>query len=95
MLFRDRCAAKPSPSYIYPVHVLAGLKKFLKKNVGEEELAIIDKKLGGIIQEKMGIKCLYRCVSESALGASTEETDISRPGGGVRLSIPVSLAMLF
>ena len=37
----------------------AGLKKFLKKNVGEEELAVVDKKLGGIIQEKLGLTCLY------------------------------------
>jgi hypothetical protein len=41
-------------------HTNTGLKKFLKKNVIDEELAIIDKKLGGIIQEKMGITCKYR-----------------------------------
>lgn len=68
---------------------LAGLKKFLKKNVGEEELAIIDKKLGGIIQEKMGIKCLYRCVSESALGACKEETAIAIARPDSRICIPV------
>lgn len=42
------------------MRVSSGLKKFLKKNVGEEELAIVDKKLGGIIQEKLGLKVLYR-----------------------------------
>ncbi|GFH10856.1 MAR-binding protein, partial [Haematococcus lacustris] len=35
------------------------LKKFLKKNVIDEELAVIDKKLGGIVQEKLGIPCIY------------------------------------
>lgn len=38
----------------------AALKKFLKKNVVGEELAILDKKLGGIVQEKLGIPCVYR-----------------------------------
>ncbi|KAJ9520732.1 hypothetical protein QJQ45_007600 [Haematococcus lacustris] len=37
----------------------AALKKFLKKNVIDEELAVIDKKLGGIVQEKLGIPCVY------------------------------------
>ena len=40
----------------------AGLKKFLKKHAVGEELAVLDKKLGGIVQEKMGINCVYRCV---------------------------------
>ncbi|KAJ9520892.1 hypothetical protein QJQ45_014115 [Haematococcus lacustris] len=35
------------------------LKKFLKKNVIDEELAVIDKKLGGIVQEKLGIPCIF------------------------------------
>eukprot|EP00798_Chlamydomonas_sp_ICE-L_P014269 gene14269-20243_t len=35
------------------------LKKFLKKNAEGEELAVLDKKLGGIIQEKLGISCIY------------------------------------
>ena len=38
----------------------AALKKFLKKHVQDEELAVLDKKLGGIVQEKMGIPCVYR-----------------------------------
>lgn len=44
----------------------AALKKFLKKHVVDEELAVIDKKLGGIVQEKLGIPCIYRCASEGA-----------------------------
>ena len=39
---------------------MAGLKKFLKKHAVGEELAVLDKKLGGIVQEKLGITCLYR-----------------------------------
>ena len=38
----------------------AGLKKFLKKHAVDEELAVLDKKLGGIVQEKLGINCVYR-----------------------------------
>jgi hypothetical protein len=41
----------------------AALKKFLKKHAVDEELAVIDKKLGGIVQEKLGIPCLYRWAS--------------------------------
>lgn len=38
-----------------------GLKKFLKKKVPEnEELAILDAKLGNVIKEKLGIPCIYR-----------------------------------
>ncbi len=36
------------------------MKKFLKKHCVEEELAVVDKKLGGIVQEKLGINCVYR-----------------------------------
>ena len=36
-----------------------GLKKFLKKNCVDEELALLDKKLGGIVQEKLGINCVF------------------------------------
>ena len=39
-----------------------GLKKFLKKHAVGEELAVLDKKLGGIVQEKLGITCVYKCV---------------------------------
>jgi len=28
----------------------------------DEELAVLDKKLGGIVQEKLGINCIYKCV---------------------------------
>ncbi len=37
-----------------------GLKKFLKKNAGTDELAVLDAKLGGIIKEKLGIQCIWR-----------------------------------
>lgn len=36
-----------------------GLKKFLKKNCVDEELAVLDKKLGGLVQEKLGITCIF------------------------------------
>jgi nucleolar protein 58 len=39
---------------------LKGLKKFLKKHAVGEELAVLDKKLGGIVQEKLGINCVYK-----------------------------------
>ena len=36
------------------------MKKFLKKNALGEELAVLDKKLGSIITEKLDIPCVYR-----------------------------------
>eukprot|EP00803_Ostreobium_quekettii_P009491 evm.model.scf_750.4 EVM.evm.TU.scf_750.4 scf_750:32786-37346(-) len=37
-----------------------GLKKFLKKKAGpDEQLLIVDTKLGNVIKEKLGIPCLY------------------------------------
>ncbi|PNG99017.1 putative nucleolar protein 5-2, partial [Tetrabaena socialis] len=37
-----------------------GLKKFLKKHVdADETLALLDKKLGGIVQEKLGLNVLW------------------------------------
>ena len=50
-----------------PLH--AGLKKFLKKHAVDEELAVLDKKLGGIVQEKLGINCVYRYNHISISGA--------------------------
>ena len=38
-----------------------GLKKFLKKNAAADELAVLDAKLGGLIKEKLGIQCIWRC----------------------------------
>jgi hypothetical protein len=38
----------------------AGLKKFLSKHVKEDSLAVLDKKLGGVINEKMGINIVFR-----------------------------------
>lgn len=39
--------------------IFAGLKKFLKKHAAEENLAVIDPKLGNIIKEKLDIPCIY------------------------------------
>ncbi|GIL71940.1 hypothetical protein Vretimale_609 [Volvox reticuliferus] len=37
-----------------------GLKKFLRKNVGEDDkLAMLDKKLGSLVQEKLGLNVLW------------------------------------
>ena len=38
----------------------AGLKKFLKKNVDGETMAVADSKLGSIVKEKLGIPCIYK-----------------------------------
>lgn len=44
----------------YPCDVpYPGLKKFLKTNAVGEDLAVLDKKLGGIIQEKLGINVIW------------------------------------
>jgi len=39
----------------------ADLKKFLKKNADGNTLGVADSKLGNVIKEKLGIKCIYRC----------------------------------
>ena len=41
-------------------HGDAGLKKFLKKNVGDETLAVYDPKLGNVIKEKLEIDCVAK-----------------------------------
>lgn len=61
---RPQCAAGPAPARrltsVGSCPRAAGLKKFLKKHVdAEENLAVLDKKLGGIVQEKLGLKVLY------------------------------------
>lgn len=54
-------ATEADAHHLLPDVLCAALKKFLKKNVVDEELAILDKKLGGIVQDKLGIPCIYRC----------------------------------
>ena len=44
-----------------------GLKKFLKKNAAADELAVLDAKLGGLIKEKLGIQCIWRCARRRAM----------------------------
>lgn len=53
-----------------------GLKKFLKKHADGETLALVDAKLGGIIKEKLGIPCIYRCVPGSGRGGRGLEQSI-------------------
>ena len=47
----------------------AGLKKFLKKNVDGETMAVADSKLGSIVKEKLGIPCIYKCAVLVCVGS--------------------------
>lgn len=47
---------------ITSVCVVPGLKKFLKKNVVGDTLAVLDAKLGAVIKEKLEINCIHKCV---------------------------------
>jgi len=50
-----------------------GLKKFLKKNAGEDTLAVLDAKLGNIIKEKLGISCIFSSqIQELARGVRSQ-----------------------
>uniref|UniRef100_A0A7S0YG14 Nop domain-containing protein n=1 Tax=Polytomella parva TaxID=51329 RepID=A0A7S0YG14_9CHLO len=70
-----------------------GLKKFLKKNVGEEELAVLDKKLGGIIQEKLEIACQYSSsILELSRGVRSQLSGLIGSLAGVDLR-PMSLGL--
>lgn len=42
-----------------PAPLAAGLKKFLKKNAEGDTLAVVDSKIGKIVQEKLGIPCVH------------------------------------
>lgn len=49
-----------------PVPTAVGLKKFLKKNVVGDTLAVLDAKLGSMIKEKLEINCVHKYVNPSS-----------------------------
>jgi hypothetical protein len=63
---------------------VAGLKKFLSKHVKEDSLAVLDKKLGGIINEKLGLNIVYRwgadCLEGCMLPAVQQCSRSTQPG---------------
>ena len=59
--FENTAEALAAATALVDSKLSKGLKKFLKKNAVDEELAVLDAKLGGIIKEKLGIQCLWRC----------------------------------
>ncbi|EFJ52329.1 hypothetical protein VOLCADRAFT_102990 [Volvox carteri f. nagariensis] len=71
-----------------------GLKKFLKKNVNEDEtLAVLDKKLGGIVQEKLGLNVLWsNQVLELSRGIRNQLTGLISGLAGADLR-PMSLGL--
>ena len=56
--FEDTVEAVSAATAIVESKVDKTLKKFLKKNVKTEKLAVSDSKLGNAIKEKLGIKCV-------------------------------------
>lgn len=70
-----------------------GLKKFLKKNVGEETLALADSKLGSIVKDKLGINCVANgSVLELARGVRSQLSALVSEFAGQDLS-PMSLGL--
>lgn len=70
-----------------------GLKKFLKKHAVGEELAVLDKKLGGIVQEKLGINCVYsNAVMELTRGVRNQLQALISGLGGTDLR-PMNLGL--
>lgn len=59
--FENTAEALAAATALVDSKLSKGLKKFLKKNAADDELAVLDAKLGGIIKEKLGIQCLWRC----------------------------------
>jgi len=61
--FKNTTEAVASATELVDSQMGKGLKKFLKKSIKgsdlDEKLAVTDKALGGIIKEKLGIKCLH------------------------------------
>lgn len=58
--FQDTATAVAAATAIQNQTLDKSLSKFLKKEVGEDgRLAILDKKLGSQIKEKLGIKCIH------------------------------------
>eukprot|EP00198_Chlamydomonas_reinhardtii_P001017 XP_001690352.1 nucleolar protein, component of C/D snoRNPs [Chlamydomonas reinhardtii] len=71
-----------------------GLKKFLKKHVDEDEkLALLDKKLGSIVQEKLGLNVLWsNQVLELSRGIRSQLTGLISGLAGADLR-PMSLGL--
>ncbi|KXZ47074.1 hypothetical protein GPECTOR_38g311 [Gonium pectorale] len=71
-----------------------GLKKFLKKHVDEDEkLAVLDKKLGSIVQEKLGLNVLWsNGILELSRGIRNQLTGLISGLAGADLR-PMSLGL--
>lgn len=72
-----------------------GLKKFLKKKVPkDEELAILDAKLGNLIKEKLGIPCMFsNSVVELARGVKSQLEGLVSGLSGNNLELGLSHSM--
>lgn len=59
--FEDTAEAVQSATALVEGKLSASMKKFLKKNVkdAQDQLAVCDAKLGGIIKEKLSIQCIW------------------------------------
>ena len=61
--FKNTTEALAATTALVESKLSKGLKKFLQKKVVDkglqENLAILDSKLGGAVKEKLGIQCVY------------------------------------
>jgi hypothetical protein len=63
------------------LHPRIALKKFLKKNAGEETIAVLDAKLGNLVKEKMDIPCVHsNAILELARGVRSQLQGLIRWG---------------
>nr|ACA96503.1 MAR-binding protein [Dunaliella salina] len=91
--FQDTTEAMEAATALVDSKLSKPMKKFLRKNVDGEELAILDKKLGGIVQEKLGIPCVYsNAVLELTRGIRNQLQGLISGLSGVDLK-PMSLGL--
>eukprot|EP00884_Botryococcus_braunii_P011038 jgi/Botrbrau1/19936/Bobra.0059s0053.1 len=71
----------------------SSLKKFLKKNVKNDNLAVLDAKLGSLIKDKLGITCTYSApIQELARGIRNQLANLISGLAGQDL-VPMSLGL--
>eukprot|EP00232_Nephroselmis_pyriformis_P003035 CAMPEP_0182913888 /NCGR_PEP_ID=MMETSP0034_2-20130328/38268_1 /TAXON_ID=156128 /ORGANISM="Nephroselmis pyriformis, Strain CCMP717" /LENGTH=510 /DNA_ID=CAMNT_0025050617 /DNA_START=49 /DNA_END=1581 /DNA_ORIENTATION=+ len=91
--FENTTEALAAATSISDSKLSKGLKKFLKKNVGDETLAVYDPKLGNVIKEKLEIDCVANnSIMELMRGIRFQlETLVS--GLGAQDMAPMSLGL--
>eukprot|EP00245_Coleochaete_scutata_P005582 TRINITY_DN19244_c0_g1_i1.p1 TRINITY_DN19244_c0_g1~~TRINITY_DN19244_c0_g1_i1.p1 ORF type:complete len:581 (-),score=172.07 TRINITY_DN19244_c0_g1_i1:396-2138(-) len=75
--FENTAEALAATTALVDSKLSKGLRKFLKKEVHDETLAIADSKLGNIIKEKLGINCVHNnSISELMRGVRSQLSEL-------------------